>query len=96
MGMPAARVGDMTVTGDPITGPGVATVLIGNMPASVIGDVVSGATLIGALTVCTSTVLIGGRPAARVGDTAAGAHAITGVPLTSAVAPPGCPTVMFG
>jgi uncharacterized Zn-binding protein involved in type VI secretion len=86
----------MTVTGDPITGPGVATVMIGGMPASVIGDVVTGATLIGAVTVCTSTVLISGRPAACVGDTCVGAHAITGVPLSSPVGPPGCPTVMLG
>ena len=96
MGKPAARVGDMTVTGDPITAPGVATVMIGNMPASVMGDLVSGATLIGAVTVCSATVMISGRPAACVGDTATGAHAITGVPLTSPVAPPGCPTVMIG
>ena len=86
----------MTVTGDPITGPGVATVLIGGMPASVIGDVVSGATLVGAVTVCTSTVLIGGRPAAVLGDTCAGVNAVSGVPLSSTIGPPCCPTVMFG
>lgn len=96
MGKPAARVGDMTATGDPITGPGVATVLIGGMPASVMGDLVSGATLIGAVTVCTSTVLISGRQAACVGDTATGANAVSGVPLTSPVGPPGCPTVIIG
>ncbi|MCA9289114.1 MAG: PAAR domain-containing protein [Phycisphaerales bacterium] len=96
MGQPAARVGDMTVTGDPITGPGVATVLIGSMPASVIGDVVSGATLIGAISKGSATVLIQGRMAARVGDIASGVHAVTGVPLTSPVAPPGCPTVLMG
>ncbi|RMH13510.1 MAG: PaaR repeat-containing protein, partial [Planctomycetota bacterium] len=37
MGTPAARVGDMTMSGDPITGPGVPTVLIGGQPASVSG-----------------------------------------------------------
>lgn len=96
MGQPAARVGDMTVTGDPITGPGVATVLIGSMPASVMGDVVSGATLIGAIVKGSATVLIQGRMATRAGDNAAGVHAVTGVPLTSVVAPPGCPTVLIG
>ena len=48
---PAARVGDTTASGDAITGPGVATVLIANMPASVMGDMVSGAACIGTITV---------------------------------------------
>lgn len=96
MGMPAARVGDMTVTGDPITGPGVPTVLIGSMPASVMGDLVSGAVCIGAVTVASVTVLIQGRGATRVGDTVVGVHAVTGVPVTTAVAPPGAPTVVIG
>ncbi|HSJ59320.1 MAG TPA: PAAR domain-containing protein [Anaerolineae bacterium] len=95
MPFPAARVGDLTVTGDVITGPGVATVLIGNMPAAVVGDLVSGATVIGAITVGSPTVLIGGRPAARLTSTVAGAHAITGIPLTTAVGPPGAPTVLI-
>jgi uncharacterized Zn-binding protein involved in type VI secretion len=86
----------MTVTGDPITGPGVATVMIGSMPASVMGDAVSGAVCIGAVTVASTTVMIQGRPATRVGDTVVGVHAVTGVPVTTAVAPPGCPTVMIG
>lgn len=93
---PAARVGDMTVTGDPITGPGVPTVMIGGMPAAVVGDLVSGATVIGSITMGSMTVLIGGRPAARVTSMVAGAHAITGIPLTTTVGPPGCPTVVIG
>ena len=54
--------------GGPLVGPGVATVLIGGLPAAVLGDAA----------VCTgppdtvahgsSSVRIGGRPAARVGD----------------------------
>ena len=35
---PAARVGDMTGHPGVITGPGVPTVLIGGMPAAVVGD----------------------------------------------------------
>ena len=35
---PAARVGDATAHPGAITGPGVATVLIGGMPAAVLGD----------------------------------------------------------
>ena len=77
---PAARIGDMHVcpmvngtvphVGGSISGPGAPTVLIGGMPAAVMGD----------MCVCTgppdtivkgsATVLIGGRPAAPVGDTA--------------------------
>ena len=93
---PAARVGDMTVTGDPITGPGVPTVLIGNMPASVLGDIVSGAVCVGAITMGSTTVLIGGRPAARVTSQVTGANPASGVPVTTAVGPPCCPTVIIG
>ncbi len=96
---PAARLTDMHVcpmvtpgvppvphVGGPIAGPGVPTVLIGNMPAAVVGD----------MAVCTGppdtiikgsmTVLIGGKPAARMGDSTAhgGTIAI------------GFPTVMIG
>ena len=34
----AARVGDLSNHGGTITGPGVPTVLIGGMPAAVVGD----------------------------------------------------------
>lgn len=96
MSFPAARVGDMTVTGDAITGPGVATVLIGGMPASVVGDMVSGAACVGAISMGSMTVLIGNRPAARVTSQVTGANPATGVPVTTAVGPPGAPTVLIG
>lgn len=96
MALPAARVADLTVTGDPITGPGAPTVLIGSLPASVIGDLVSGTVCVGAVTKGSATVMIMGRPAVRVGDTVDGVNAVTGVKLTTAVAPPGAPTVMIG
>jgi len=77
----AARVGDFHIcpmstgpvphVGGPISGPGIATVLIGGMPAAVIGD----------MAVCTgppdsivkgsATVLIGGKPAVRMLDSTA-------------------------
>jgi uncharacterized Zn-binding protein involved in type VI secretion len=38
MGKPAARVGDSTMHGSPLTGPGCSTVLIGGRPAWRIGD----------------------------------------------------------
>ena len=72
---PAARVGDVSNHGGVITGPGEATVLIGGMPAAVVGD----------NHVCplppsghqptsspfpagSATVLIAGRPALRTTD----------------------------
>ena len=84
---PAARVTDSTAHPGVITGPGVATVLIGGMPAAVLGDThvcsfpppaVHPPT---PLAKGSGTVLIGGRPAARMGDTAAcGAPIVTGLP----------------
>lgn len=94
MPFPAARVGDTTATGDTITGPGVATVLIGGMPAAVMGDLVAGNACTGAITVGSPTVLIGGRPAARVTSQVTGANPYTGVPVTTVVAV-GAPTVLI-
>jgi uncharacterized Zn-binding protein involved in type VI secretion len=95
MGTPAARLTDMTATGDPITGPGIPNVLIGGLPAAVIGDIVSGTVCVGAISVGSPTVLISGRPAARLGSTVTGVNAVTGVPVTTAVMTPCCPTVLI-
>ena len=88
---PAARLTDMHTcpmvtgvvphVGGPIVGPGVATVLIGGMPAAVMGDncvcVGPPSTIIKG----SATVLIGGKPAARMGDTTAhGGSIILGAP----------------
>lgn len=94
MPFPAARVGDMTVTGDAITGPGVPNVLIGGLPAAVVGDLVSGNACTGAITVGSPTVLIGGRPAARTTSQVTGVNPYSGVPVTTAVGP-GIPTVLI-
>ena len=81
MSKPAARIGDMHTcpmvtpglppvphVGGPIAGPGCPTVLIGGVPAAVVGDI---CTCVGppdnALT-GSATVLIGGKPALRMGD----------------------------
>lgn len=94
MGQPAARISDMHIcpmvtpglppiphVGGPITGPGVPTVLIGGLPASVMGDM---ATCVGppdTIIKGSATVLIGGRPAARLGDnTAHGGTVALGLP----------------
>ncbi len=95
MPFPAARVGDTTATGDAITGPGVATVLICNMPASVMGDLVSGTVCVGSIVMGSPTVLIGNRPAARITSNVAGANPITGIPVSTVVAM-GAPTVLIG
>ena len=96
---PAARVTDMHTcpmvtpgvppiphVGGPITGPGVPNVLIGKMPAAVLGDM---ATCVGppdAIVKGSSGVMIAGRPAARVGDTTAHGGQIV----------LGCMTVLIG
>ncbi len=98
MGLPAARVGDMTVHGGVITGPGAPTVLIGGLPAARVGDMQVcplvdvlkphvGGPIIGP---GSPTVLIAGLPAARVGDITQ----CVGPPGT--IAPPGCLTVLIG
>ena len=67
--------------GGPLIGPGVPTVLIGKLPAAVVGDQ---ATCVGppdAVIKGSMTVLIGGKPAARVGDpTAHGGQIALGLP----------------
>lgn len=98
MPFPAARVGDTTVHGGVITGPGVPTVIIGGLPAAVVGDMHTCPQFDGPkphvggpiLPPGSLTVIIGGRPAARVTDKA------TCVGPPDAIAPPGCPTVIIG
>ena len=71
----AARITDMTAHPGVISGPGVATVLIGGLPAAVVGDlhICSMPPLAGPhpptpFAKGSVTVLIGGRPALRIGD----------------------------
>jgi uncharacterized Zn-binding protein involved in type VI secretion len=96
---PAARLTDMHVcplvtpglppiphVGGPVIGPGVPTVLIGGLPAAVVGD---NAVCVGppdSIITGSATVMIGGKPAARLGDsTAHGGSVVLG-----------CPTVLIG
>jgi uncharacterized Zn-binding protein involved in type VI secretion len=87
--MPAAvRVTDTTNHGGTVIGPGVPTVLIGGMPAAVLGDnhVCSlppnaHQPTVSPFILGSATVMIGGVPALRVGDTCVcGAAAIVGEP----------------
>ena len=88
---PAARLSDMHTcpafngpvphVGGPITGPCVPTVVIGNMPAAVVGDLLTCVGPPDTIVKGSTTVLIGGRPAARVGDlTAHGGVIVAGFP----------------
>ncbi len=92
---PAARLTDITVTGDPITAIGVPNVLIGGMPAACVGDFVVWSVVTGNIMMGSSTVLIGGRPAARVTSMVTGVNTVSGVPITTTVAM-GAPNVLIG
>ncbi len=96
---PAARITDMHVcpmvtpaivpiphVGGPVVGPGVPNVLIGKLPAAVVGDNCICVGPPDAIVKASATVLIGGRPAARIGDTTAHGGSIV----------LGYPTVMIG
>lgn len=85
---PAARVGDQTGHPGVITGPGVATVLIGGKPAAVVGDTHTCSAMHppGPFPIGCQSVLIGGRQALRVGDVAG-----CGAPITN-----GTPDVLIG
>jgi uncharacterized Zn-binding protein involved in type VI secretion len=92
MGQPAARLTDMHVcpmltgpvphVGGPIIGPGAPTVLIGKLPAAVMGDM---ATCVGppdTLILGSPKVLIMKKPAVRMGDSCAhGGTVILGFPM---------------
>ena len=88
---PAARISDFHVcpmftgptphVGGPIIGPGAPTVLIGGMPAAVVGDMITCTGPPDSIIKGSATVLIGGMPAARMGDsTAHGGSIMAGLP----------------
>lgn len=93
MPFPASRLTDLTATGDVITGPGAPTVLIADLPASCMGDLVSGAACVGSVILGSPTVIVDGRPLTRVTSPVAGANPETGVPVETVVAT-GAPTVL--
>jgi uncharacterized Zn-binding protein involved in type VI secretion len=98
MGLPAARLGDLTSHGTPLgPGPGSPTVLIGGQPAWRAGSDTHACPLVdgvkphvgGVVAVGSVTVMIGGLPAARATDLVVE----LGAPNAIAV---GAPTVMIG
>ena len=91
---PAARLTDMHTcpmqtpavppiphVGGPIIGPGVPTVLIGGLPAAVVGDMCVCVGPPDSISKGSSSVMIGNKPAARMGDsTAHGGSIVLGWP----------------
>lgn len=99
MGKPAARIGDMHIcpmvtpglppiphVGGPIVGPGCPTVLIGGVPAAVMGDMCTCVGPPDTIILGSVGVFIGGKPAARMGDQCAHGGMIS----------LGLPTVLIG
>jgi uncharacterized Zn-binding protein involved in type VI secretion len=90
----AARVGDMHIcpmqtpavvpiphVGGPISGPGCPTVIIGGMPAAVVGDMAICTGPPDSISKGSATVFFGGKPAVRQGDlTAHGGNIVVGLP----------------
>ncbi|MEL6837111.1 MAG: PAAR domain-containing protein [Bacteroidota bacterium] len=91
---PAARLTDMHTcpmvtpglppiphVGGPIIGPGAPTVLIGSMPAALMGDMCTCVGPPDSIVQGSTTVMINGKPAARMGDmTAHGGSIVAGLP----------------
>ena len=73
--------GPVPHVGGPIVGPSVPTVLIGGIPAAVIGDICVCVGPPDTIVKGSGTVYIGGKPAARMGDTTAhGGVIVQGLP----------------
>ena len=79
-------LGPVPHVGGPIVGPGSPTVLIGGLPAAVVGDSCVCAGPPDSIVMGSTTVLISGKPAARMGDTTAHGGVIA----------LGCATVIIG
>ncbi len=82
MGKPAARLTDMHVcpavtppgiphVGGPIIGPGAPTVLIGKLPAALMGDMCVCVAPPDTIIMGSATVLVTNKPVARLGDSCA-------------------------
>lgn len=100
MSFPAARINDLTASGDMILPPGVSTVLIGDRPAASVSAPVQGPLFKGPPGLISSgsaTVLIGGRPAARVSSGVSGSTpTLTGLVPASTIVVSGEPRVLIG
>lgn len=89
---PTATLVNLSATGDVVTGPGMPTNLVNGLPCACLGDVVSGAVCVGAITMTTAiNNLTKGRPTANLGSVVTGVNPITGVPVATTLAV--CPNV---
>jgi len=78
---PLVNPGGVPHVGGPIVGPAVPNVIIGGMPAAVVGDLLVCVGPPDSIVKGSATVLIGGKPAARQGDlTAHGGVIVAGNP----------------
>ena len=88
----------------PIVGGCVPTVLIGGLPAAVVGAMTQPCLVPpcvpggpGIIAKGSMTVMFGGRPAARIGDLVTFATCVAPIPSpTGKILPPGAPTVIIG
>lgn len=88
----------------PITTNTVAKVMLGGLPAAVVGSMTQMCSIPGcvpggpgAIAMGSATVKFGGLPAARVGDLVSFSSCVGPIPMpTGKVLPPGAPTVMIG
>ncbi|HKX86556.1 MAG TPA: PAAR domain-containing protein [Flavobacterium sp.] len=78
--------GTVPHVGGPLLPGGNATVMIGGVPASIVGDTCVCAGPTDSLVAGSSSVMIGGKPAVRMGDSTAHGGVIVA----------GCPTVIIG
>ena len=78
--------GTVPHVGGPLLPGGNATVMIGGVPASSVGDTCVCAGPTDSLVAGSSSVMIGGKPAVRMGDSTAHGGVIVA----------GCPTVIIG
>ncbi len=83
---PMVNPGPVPHVGGPIIGPGVPTVLVGMLPAAVVGDMCVCVGPPDTIAKGSGTVMIGNKPAARLGDSTAHGGVIVA----------GLPTVMIG
>lgn len=78
---PMVNPGGVPHVGGPVTGPAVPTVLIGGLPAAVVGDMCTCAGPPDSIIKGSATVLLSGKPAARMSDqTAHGGVIVQGAP----------------
>lgn len=89
---PVATLTNATATGDVVTGPGCPIRIVNGLPEACLGDLVTGPTVTGAISISTAvTRVVGCRPVANLTAMVSGVNPITGIPMVSALAV--CPNV---